>query len=320
MKSLFCFFYILLIVSVCYADMMHELWGPSELDALPSDKKGYIPNDTSLPKDDGTCYKRSSISKVKIGTIRRVDDIPNTKVVALTFDMCELAIRTTGYNAAIVNFLRLHKIPATFFLGGKWMKSHPERAMQLIVDPLFEVGSHAWTHGNFGIMSPLKMREQILWTQAQYNVLRRQIIERIKSKNSSLSSHNIPECLKLFRLPYGRCTNQALAMLADLGLNVIQWDIVAERHQDNSLPGLEQDIVHKVRAGSIILFHANCVPIGSEKLLQRTVEALKLQGYQFVTVSELLTMGKPQYVMEGYFLVPGDNLSLDKKFGIDGTG
>jgi hypothetical protein len=39
-----------------------------------------------------------------------------------------------------------------------------------------------------------------------------------------------------------------------------------------------------------------------------------------VTVGELLKLGEPQRTRDGYFNKPGDNLSLDTHFGIDGTG
>jgi peptidoglycan/xylan/chitin deacetylase (PgdA/CDA1 family) len=41
------------------------------------------------------------------------------KLVALTFDLCERADDRTGYDRAIVNYLRAHAIAATFFAGGK---------------------------------------------------------------------------------------------------------------------------------------------------------------------------------------------------------
>lgn len=317
MKYVICFLYMILFYYICSAGTLYDLWGPSLYSSLPSDSRNALPNDPSIPKNYIPVCSLPPLLNT-IGTIRRVDVLRDKKVVALTFDMCELATKTTGYDTAIINFLRLHQIPATLFLGGKWMRTHSERAMQLIADPLFEIGNHAWAHGNFGIMSEAKMKEQVLWTQAQYEILRKQVIEYIKLKNFPLPT--IPECMQLFRLPYGRCTEQALKLLAELGFYVIQWDVVAEVHNNNSIQGLEQYVVKNVKSGSIILFHANCVPIGSATLLKKTVELLKHQGYQFVTVSTLLTMGKPQYTMDGYFTSPGDNLSLDTKFGIDGTG
>ncbi|MBQ3395938.1 MAG: hypothetical protein IJG55_06380, partial [Synergistaceae bacterium] len=67
-------------------------------------------------------------------------------------------------------------------------------------------------------------------------------------------------------------------------------------------------------------FHANLVPKGTVNLLREVVNILENDGYIFVSVSELLRMGEPETVRDGYFTSPKDNYMLDKKFGIDGTG
>ena len=224
---------------------------------------------------------------------------------------------TTGYDAEIIDFLRVKRIPATLFLGGKWMRSHNRRAMQLMADPLFEIGNHGWSHGNFGIMGEKAMLEQIRWTQAEYELLREEILKRAQAEGRSVE---LPEAVTLFRLPYGRCSDKALALLAREGLQVIQWSVVAETPQDNAVHGMGARVAGQVRPGAIILFHANRVPKGSASMLRETVEELQRKGYRFVTVGELLKLGEPQRTRDGYFNKPGDNLNLDKLFGIDGTG
>ena len=57
-------------------------------------------------------------------------------------------------------------------MGGKWMRTHAKRVKQIMRDPLFEIGNHAWSHGNFGIMTPERMREEIQFTQAEYEATR----------------------------------------------------------------------------------------------------------------------------------------------------
>ena len=47
---------------------------------------------------------------------------------------------------------------------------------------------------------------------------------------------------------------------------------------------------------------------------------LSAKGYAFVTVRELLDMGQAEKVKDGYVNTPGDNLELDAKFGLYGTG
>lgn len=253
-----------------------------------------------------------------MGTIRRVILPQGVKTVALTFDLCELDTQTTGCDMEILAFLHREKIPATLFMGGKWMRTHAVRARQLMAEPLFEIGNHAWSHGNFALLSPEGIRAQIAWTQAQYELLREEVLREARAAGHALPP--IPPVPTLFRLPYGRSSTPALKILAEAGLQVVQWDVVAEGEGDNSSPLLAQDVAARVRPGSILLFHANLVPRHSALLLQNIVSELRRKGYSFVTVSTLLQAGQAERTMDGYFSVPGDNKKLDNLFGVDGTG
>ena len=257
------------------------------------------------------------------GIIRRVKLFDsNEKFIALTFDMCELETITTGCDMKIIKFLRDKKIPATLFMGGKWIRTHSKRVKQIMLDNetngnLFEIANHNWSHGNCALLSEKNLKNQILWTQSQYEILRTELL------NENPDLKNIPEVPTLFRLPYGRNSEKSLKIIADLGLRVIQWDVAAESG-DNSNPKRAKKSAKLVTAmtkpGSILLFHANLVPKGSDLLLREVVRELESKDYKFVTVSELLEMGEPETTRNGYFTKPGDNIALDKKFGIDGTG
>jgi len=148
-------------------------WTPAELAGKPEERHAGRMGAPDLTPPERTVPRNvlPPLPSALRGSIRRVDT-GGEKLVALTFDLCELADQATGYDGAVVDVLRSEGAPATFFAGGKWMRSHPVRAMQLLADPLFEVGSHAWTHGNFGVLDTARMREQIDWTQAQYELTR----------------------------------------------------------------------------------------------------------------------------------------------------
>ena len=111
-------------------------------------------------------------------SIRRVQPRSGERLVALTFDLCERADQISGYDGAVVDFLRREHVPATFFAGGKWMRTHAERAMQLMADPLFELGNHAWTHGNLRVLEGQKAENQIAWAQQEYALLRDALVRR----------------------------------------------------------------------------------------------------------------------------------------------
>lgn len=222
----------LVVVVLAFPARASSLWHP-EPGFLPEDARHAVPNNPAPPERTVPEQVLPPLPVQDEGTIRRV--ATKEKVAALTFDLCELSTMTTGYDAEIIDFLREKRIPATLFMGGKWMRSHSERAMQLMADPLFEIGNHGWSHGNFGIMSEKAMLEQIRWTQAEYELLREEILKRARAEGRSVE---LPEAVTLFRLPYGRCTDKALALLAREGLQVIQWSVVAETPQDNAVHGM----------------------------------------------------------------------------------
>ena len=294
------------------------LWTPAELAGRQEDHARTHSSDAPPARREPR-VQLPPLPHDESGNIRRVSPFKGDKPVALTFDLCELAARSSGYDAAIVAYLRARAIPATFFAGGKWLRSHRERGLQLMADPLFELGNHAWTHGNFGIMNARSMREQILWTQAYYEDMREELLARARGRGLDAETLVAP-APRLFRLPYGRCSPSALRLLHSLGLRVIQWDVSAESAGDNSLPGMARLVADRVRPGSILLFHANEVPKGSAALLAGVVPMLQKRGFRFVKVGELLELGRAQRFQECYFERPGDNLRYDTMFGADGTG
>ncbi|WP_297671586.1 polysaccharide deacetylase family protein [uncultured Desulfovibrio sp.] len=290
-----------------------------EADAL--DARRALPNDARPPVRRAPTVQLAPLGPDMVGNIRRVTLSDGEKAAALTFDLCELATVTTGCDMAVLNFLREERIPATLFMGGKWMRTHARRVRQIMAEPLFEIGNHAWTHGNCALLAPQGLRAQVLWTQAQYELLREEVLR--DAENRGLPAPAVAPVPVLFRLPYGRCNDAALAELARLGLRVVQWDVAAESG-DSSNPAQAKKtariVAAQVRPGSILLFHANGVPAGTAQLLREVTALLRAQGYRFVTAGELLRMGTPQMSRDGYFSRPGDNLALDSRFGVDGTG
>jgi peptidoglycan/xylan/chitin deacetylase (PgdA/CDA1 family) len=300
--------------------ILSTLWTPEELMGKPEDKfavRQPAPSNRNPPQRLSPVNTHIPLNPEMQNSIRRVAPIGGLKVIALSFDLCESANEISGYDAEIVNYLRENSVKATFFAGGKWMLSHPDKTMQLISDPLFEVGNHSWSHANFRKIDLGRMEMQILWTQAQYELLWEALREKAIAKQiDPAEMSKIPKAPLVFRFPYGACSSQALDKLKQNGLPAIQWDIVAgDPEKGRSHKEIAQVILQQVRPGAIIICHANGRGYGTAASLPLFVPKLRALGYDFLTVSELLTHGPAVSHKECYELAPGDNLRYDRANG-----
>lgn len=309
------------VVGLAHAATVETVW-PDLARAEQQDARKGVPNNKSLPEFTAPAGQTFvlSLAAAHKGLIRSVQLTDNSRAIALTFDLCELQSSVSGYDARLVNALRAHKARATFFVGGKWMRSHPERAMQLMLDPLFEIGNHAWTHGNFGIMDVHKAEQQIVLTQSMYAQLRAQLSARLQAGGLAHLLALVPEQPKVFRFPYGRMRPETLDLVNRSGLAAIQWDVVGEQFAHPASPDAARQLAAMIQPGSIVLLHANLVPRDTAILVENLLPELEKQGFELVHVSELLQRGLAQTADDGYFSKPGDNRSLDSAFGPDGTG
>ncbi|MBI5590299.1 MAG: polysaccharide deacetylase family protein [Deltaproteobacteria bacterium] len=298
--------------------ILSTLWTPEDLMGKPEDKFVIRQGCRNPPQRAIPGNIHAPLSPDLQNSIRRVKPMDDKKVIALTFDLCESANEKSGYDADIVNYLRENHIKATFFAGGKWMRSHSEKTMQLMADPLFEVGNHSWSHANFRTIDSAIMDTQILWTQAQYELLWEVLRERAIAKQIDTSEmNNIPKTPLVFRFPYGACSPRALDKLKNYGLPAIQWDIVTgDPARGRSPEEIARVILQQIRPGAIIICHANGRGYGTADAMPLFVPKLRALGYDFLTVSELLIQGPAVSKKQCYELVPGDNLRYDRTIGV----
>jgi peptidoglycan/xylan/chitin deacetylase (PgdA/CDA1 family) len=246
------------------------------------------------------------------GSIRSVVPRDGQKLIALTFDLCEGAGERAGYDANIVNYLRQHKVKATFYAGGKWMRSHPDKTLQLLADPLFEIGNHGWRHRNMRRLMGAEAEHEVLWTQAQYVSLRKALEE--KAKSSGLPMPAVAAVPASYRFPYGTCTTGNLHMLEKFKLPAVQWSIVTgdpSPAQDAS--AIASAVLSQAKPGAIIIAHANGKGWHTAEALPLFIPPLQQQGYRFVTVAELLRSASQVETSNlCYELKPGDNARYDR--------
>ena len=291
-----------------FAEEPQQCWMPAALAGTEAELKD-VHDHKSLdlaPLKQMTLPPATPVAPALRGSIRSVELPPDKKLIALTFDLCEENGYVSGYDGRIVDLLRAQGIKATFFAGGKWMETHPERAQQLIADPLFEVGSHGLRHLDLShAHDDATLGEEITLTEAAYARARTALASRQCTAGASTPAP--PARLTLLRFPYGRCNDKALAAAAGAGLLTVQWDLVTgDPDPLVSAKTIATRILTKVHPGAIIVAHANGRGHNTAAALAIALPKLKEEGYSFVTVSELIDAGKPVIATSCYQEHPGD--------------
>ncbi|MBO4534450.1 MAG: polysaccharide deacetylase family protein, partial [Clostridia bacterium] len=191
--------------------------------------------------------------------------VEDDKRIAITFDASWGAERTKG----IVDALYERGLKATFFLTGIWISAYPEETLY-IHDHGMEIGNHSDHHYNMGKMTKEQCLEEIV-------AVNRQVYDLTG------------EYPTLFRAPFGDYGNTLIDTLEGIGMRCIQWDVDSLDWKGLDAATLYERITNGVQGGSIILCHNN-----SEHILEalpKILDDLTQEGYEFVTVSELL-LGK----------------------------
>lgn len=312
------FFFAAVLAATAHAAdrtaLRDRCWTPAALSGSVDEKKstrGIYTYDQPPPAMTLAPY--APVPKEWRGAIRRVKLPPGKKLVALTFDMCELQGQVTGYDAALVNYLRANGIRATFFSGGKWMRSHSERTRQLMADPLFEIGNHAEAHRNLRLLTGNALVEEIEGPQGAYE-LQRAAFARAQCVRGDDGVESIPPRIGLFRFPFGACNQASLDAVNDAGLLVIQWNLSTGDPVPAQSAQAIADAMLRAKPGAIIIAHGNGRGFHTAEALAIAIPQLKAQGYEFVTVSELLAQGTPEISATCYDSRPGDTDRYDMFF------
>ena len=217
--------------------------------------------------------------------------VTNQKVVALTFD-ADMTFKmfnelksgkiASWYNERVIAMLRQEHVPATLFLAGLWIEQYPAVTQDLSTDPLFEIGNHSYSHPGFG--SPCYGLGSIRKSNQAIEVQRADAL--LKKYTTSYQ--------KYFRFP-GLCFDPGdLETIEAQGYTVIGGDVYAGDGFEKSPTRIVLNILTHVRPGSIVILHMHGGPNAPEtaNALPDIIRKLRLRGYTFVKVSDLLSMSR----------------------------
>ena len=191
---------------------------------------------------------------------------PNGNIVALTFDD-----GPGPYTAQLLDMLDQHGAKATFFLIGSKVSAQADvlRRMQARGHQL---GNHSWSHPELPKLPVHQIASEIDRTN-----------DAIKQATGVTPS--------ILRPPYGAVNGVVLEQLRLRGMSSILWSVDTRDWADRNSDIVCSRAVAGARPGAIILMHdihktsVNAVPC--------ILNALKQQGYSFVTVQGLLGSTTP---------------------------
>ncbi|MFF2479679.1 polysaccharide deacetylase family protein [Paenibacillus sp. NPDC058071] len=189
------------------------------------------------------------------------------KCIALTFDV--------GWGKKVLSpvldtLSANHVNKATFFLSSTWVKERPQLALKVKARG-YEIGSHGQLHENY-------TEHTNAW-----------IIREVKQAQNTINRVTGIKC-RLFRTPNGDMDQRVVRLLGKLGYKTIHWNVDSLDWKNPGIKNIIQRSSTNVKSGDILLFHASDSARQTAKALPSILRRLRRQGFQFVTVSELLSM------------------------------
>ena len=194
------------------------------------------------------------------------------KRIALTFDACSTQ-GPSQFDERVIRTLIDMQVPATLFLGGKWMEEHPDETLELANHPQFELANHTYLHPHLPHESDERVREEFVRTQ--------DMLYTLTGRRATL-----------FRAPYGEVDARIAHLGAEAGMIAIQYDLASGDPDPRIFTKrLLVYVTDQAKNGSIVVMHMNGRGWKTADALPRIVLRLRKKGYKLVTVSDLL--GRP---------------------------
>ncbi|MBE5803596.1 MAG: hypothetical protein E7316_03690 [Clostridiales bacterium] len=193
-------------------------------------------------------------------TVRHGDR--NDKRICITVDDC----KDTRVLRDIFELGQELDVPITFFTLGYVLLDEDRELWRMVAESDCEIGNHCYWHNSLAAQDRWGIRNLLLRNQ-----------ERL----DEVLGYHYP--MQVMRPPYGTLYDSdtsvgyVLSAIESAGYNhAVLWD-VSQTDPDKC--------IHDVQNGSILLFHTM---VADYRCLQQLLPQLKEQGYEFVTVSEML--------------------------------
>lgn len=189
------------------------------------------------------------------------------KVIYLTFD----AGYENGNTEAILDALKKHHAPATFFVVGHYLESAPEIVKRMVAEG-HSVGNHTYHHLD---MSKIGDKKAFQKEMEEVSKLFTQITGK--------------EITMYYRPPQGKYSVENLKMAKGMGYKTFFWSLAYVDWYQDKQPSKEeafQKLIGRIHPGAIVLLHSTSETNG--KILDELLTEWEKMGYRFLPLSELI--------------------------------
>ena len=188
------------------------------------------------------------------------------KVLYLTFD----AGYENGNTAAILDALKKHNAPATFFLVGNYLETSPDLVKRMVEEGHI-VGNHTYHHPD---MSKISTKEAFNKELTDLENLYQQVTGQPMKK--------------FYRPPQGKYSESNLKMAQELGYSTFFWSLAYVDWYEDKQPTHEEafnKLLGRIHPGAIVLLHSTSKTNG--EILDELLTKWEEMGYRFGTLEEL---------------------------------
>lgn len=187
------------------------------------------------------------------------------KVLYLTFD----AGYENGNTTTILDALKKHNVPATFFVVGTYLEKNPDLIKRMIAEG-HTVGNHTYHHYDMSKISSIDT-----------------FTEELRSVETIYKEITGEDMVKYYRPPQGIYSTSNLQMAKDLGYKTFFWSLAyVDWYQDKQPTHQEafDKLLTRVHSGSIVLLHSTSST--NAEILDELLTKWESMGYVFKDLSE----------------------------------
>ena len=195
----------------------------------------------------------------KVTVMGRVFESKDSKKIALTFDDGPHPY----YTEQLLKGLKERNVKVTFFITGKSAEAYPEVVREIYEDGHL-IGNHTYNHTQLSSRNREKFKEEIIKTN--------EVIKEITGEDTIY-----------IRPPYGSWNKE---FEKELNMFPVFWTIDPLDWCSSNVSCIVNTVCSKAEENAIILMHDQYKTTVTASL--EIVDQLQKEGYEFVTVDELL--------------------------------